>query len=96
MTFNKFSIYSAVSLTENKNNKDFEKVLKLIEQLNRFDDENSVKTYLRENFGIQNDVMQLAITSNTLISAQTGRKHYNVTIEYDKSVKSFNFNKGAY
>ena len=73
----------------------FEKVLKIIDKLKSFDEMKDARAYLNESFGIHSDINKLPIANNALISVKTGSKYFNITIEHDNKVKSFNYNKGV-
>lgn len=95
MDINQFSIYSKITKNETKAGDDLEKVNELVEALNSLDEMSSVKTYLKENWGIKDDIRNLAITKNILMNVTTGKKYFNVTLMRENLVESYNFNKGV-
>ena len=94
MDINQFSIYTAITRDEVKEEDDVKKVNELVQKLNELEDMYAVKTYLKDNWGIRDDISNFAITKNVLISTVNGAKYYNVSVKSEKEFKSFNFNKG--
>lgn len=91
MDINAFTIYSVLSTNEKKSEDDLIKILALTKKLPEFNKADAVKIWLKENWGIRSDVNNLAVSPNVVLSAKTGDKYFNVTIKYENSVKSFNY-----
>lgn len=54
MSFNKYSVYSAISSAEEKNDDEFKKILKIVEKLYTFKDSAKVHSYLKEELNLEN------------------------------------------
>lgn len=91
MDINSFTIYSVVSTNETKSEEDMIKILALTKKLPEFNQASTVKLWLKENWGINNDVDNLAVSQNVLLSAKTGSKYFNVTVKYENKVDSYNY-----
>ena len=94
MEINNFTTYSCISETENKKNDENDIVNKFIEDLYNINYENEAKEYIHNLWGIKDDVQNFAISSNVHISTCSMYTYYNITVESENSVKSFNFKKG--
>lgn len=55
MDINQYSIYSAVSKNENKNQDDLAKASEITAMLHKFDNAENAKEWLKENFRISGD-----------------------------------------
>lgn len=91
MDLNNFTIYSVLSTNEKKSEEDLIKVLALTKKLPEFNDAETVKLWLKQNWGIKNDIKEFAVSPKVLLSAKTGSKYFNVTVKYENSVQSFNY-----
>lgn len=93
MTFNKYSVYSAVSATESSGKNDLTKTLRQLEKLKRFNNAEEVKNWLKENWQIENEVSNFNVAKNISITTTTGNKYFNVTVKEEKKIKTYNFTK---
>ena len=93
MTFNQYSVYSIVSTTENNDQSDILKVLALLDQVKNLENINEAKDWLKTNWNIRDDIQNFPLTKDVKLSAQTGKKYFNITIEQKNQIESFNFNK---
>lgn len=93
MEFNKYQYYAPNS----NSNEESEVFLEKLKLLKTFKTEKEVRAYLKDNWGIKDDIENFGICSNIRISAGVGKKYYNVTFEYthdgNVDIKSFNYIK---
>ena len=96
MELNHFQFYS-INSNLNSKKEDVELILKKLNELKVLKSEEEVKSFLKSNYGIKDDIENFNISSNIKISAGLGKKYYNVTYEYShdgiSDIKSFNYTK---
>ncbi len=94
MEFNQYQFYTR-DTELNKN--ETETTLEKLKQLKSFKTEKDVREFLKDEWGIKDDIENFCISSNIRISAGVGKKYYNVTFEYshdgEVDIKSFNYRK---
>lgn len=93
MEMNQFNLYSVIVKTEKKEQDNASKTIETINKLESFNAMSDVKKWLQEAFGIKDDILNFGISADTRISVNTGQKYFNVTVEYQNEVKSYNYNK---
>ena len=91
MAFNQYSVYSIVSTTENNDSSDILKILNVLEQVEKLQNANDAKEWVKTNWNLRDDIQNLPLAKDIKLSTRTGKKYFNITIEQDKQVKSYNF-----
>lgn len=91
MAFNQYSMYSIVSTTENNNSSDILKILNVLEQVEKLQNANDAKEWIKTNWNLRDDIQNLPLAKDIKLSTRTGKNYFNITIEQDKQVKSYNF-----
>ena len=91
MAFNQYSIYSIVSTTENVDSNDVLKILNLLEQVEKLKNIEDAKEWLKTNWNLRDDIQNLPLAKDVKLSTRTGKNYFNITIEQNKQVKSYNF-----
>ena len=91
MAFNQYSVYSIVSTTENNDSSDILKILNVLKQVEKFQNANDAKEWVKTNWNLRDDIQNLPLAKDIKLSTRTGKNYFNITIEQDKQVKSYNF-----
>lgn len=91
MAFNQYSVYSIVSTTENNDSSDILKILNVLEQVEKLQNANDAKEWVKTNWNLRDDIQNLPLAKDIKLSTRTGKNYFNITIEQDKQVKSYNF-----
>ena len=91
MAFNQYSAYSIVSTTENNDSSDILKILNVLEQVEKLQNANDAKEWVKTNWNLRDDIQNLPLAKDIKLSTRTGKNYFNITIEQDKQVKSYNF-----
>lgn len=91
MAFNQYSVYSVVSTTENNDSSDILKILNVLEQVEKLQNANDAKEWVKTNWNLRDDIQNLPLAKDIKLSTRTGKNYFNITIEQDKQVKSYNF-----
>ena len=91
MDINQFSIYSAISKNENKNQDDMTKAAEISEMLLKFDNAENAKEWLKENFRISGDTQNLPIAYGVSITTKSNKTSFNVIVQQKNKIKTFNY-----
>ena len=91
MAFNQYSVYSIVSTTENNDSSNILKILNVLEQVEKLQNANDAKEWVKTNWNLRDDIQNLPLAKDIKLSTRTGKNYFNITIEQDKQVKSYNF-----
>lgn len=91
MAFNQYSVYSIVSTTENNDSSDILKILNVLKQVEKLQNANDAKEWVKTNWNLRDDIQNLPLAKDIKLSTRTGKNYFNITIEQDKQVKSYNF-----
>lgn len=91
MDINQFSIYSAISKNENKNQDDLAKASEITAMLHKFDNAENAKEWLKENFRISGDIKNMPIAYGVSISTKSNKTSFNVIVQQKNKIKTFNF-----
>ena len=54
-------------------------------------DANDAKEWVKTNWNLRDDIQNLPLAKDIKLSTRTGKNYFNITIEQDKQVKSYNF-----
>lgn len=82
MQYNKYSAYSIVSDTEQKNQQDLQKTLNLIETLSFFNNHHDTKEFLKNTYKLNEDIQNFPLSSNGILSIVENKNKYTVKITY--------------
>ena len=52
---------------------------------------NDAKEWVKTNWNLRDDIQNLPLEKDIKLSTRTGKNYFNITIEQDKQVKSYNF-----
>ena len=91
MDINQYSIYSAVSKNENKNQDDLAKASEITAMLHKFDNAQNAKEWLKENFRISGDTKNLPIAYGVCITTKSNKTSFNVIVQQNNKIKTFNY-----
>lgn len=91
MAFNQYSVYSIVSTTENNDSSDILKILNVLKQVEKLQNANDAKEWVKTNWNLRDDIQNLPLAKDIKLSTRTGKNYFNITIEQNKQVKSYNF-----
>ena len=91
MAFNQYSVYSIVSTTENNDSSNILKILNVLKQVEKLQNANDAKEWVKTNWNLRDDIQNLPLAKDIKLSTRTGKNYFNITIEQDKQVKSYNF-----
>lgn len=91
MAFNQYSVYSIVSTTENQDSSDILKILNVLKQVEKLQNANDAKEWVKTNWNLRDDIQNLPLAKDIKLSTRTGKNYFNITIEQNKQVKSYNF-----
>lgn len=91
MDINQYSIYSAVSKNENKNQDDMAKASEITAMLHRFDNAENAKEWLKENFRISGDTKNLPIAYGVSITTKSNKTSLNVIVQQKNKIMTFNY-----
>ena len=91
MAFNQSSVYSIVSTTENNDSSDILKILNVLKQVEKLQNANDAKEWVKTNWNLRDDIQNLPLAKDIKLSTRTGKNYFNITIEQNKQVKSYNF-----
>ena len=91
MAFNQYSVYSIVSTTENNDSSDILKILNVLKQVEKLQNANDAKEWVKTNWNLRDDIQNRPLAKDIKLSTRTGKNYFNITIEQDKQVKSYNF-----
>lgn len=93
MELNQFDLYSSISQSELKNLDDEKAILQKVEKLRFFDTASEVKDWLREMWGIKDDILNFSLAKNVSLSTASGDKYFNVTLQMENKIKTYNYTK---
>ena len=88
-----FEQYSSVVNDELKKNEELATYEQLADALYAAKNEQEVRDYLRANWGLRDNVLNFALTSEILISTVSEKNYLNISIQYKSLIKSYNYPK---
>lgn len=88
MKINKYTAYSVVSSTENKNQNELQKVLELMEALEVIKSPQKAKEYLKDTYGIKDAVQNYPISTVGLLYVNENDKKYSIRVAYKSEEES--------
>ena len=92
MDINSYSIYSKNVGTEKLNNRDFEKVARLIKQFDEIYDIEKAKSYLEETWDISSIVRNHPVGANCILNLKESQSGFEIRFEHDKENTIYFYN----
>lgn len=86
-----YSIYSKVGVYEQEDTELKKKVLQSLTLLRNFSNSTEAKEWLYLNWKLKSDISNFVIACDINISTKTTEKFFNITVQTDKQVKSYNY-----
>ena len=93
MDFNQYSAYSIISANEAIKKEDIAKVLNIFEDLRKFNTEREVRNWLKTNWNVEDGINHISISDYTTISLTNGQNYFNLTLQNENKVKTYNYLK---
>ena len=93
MDINSFNTYSMLSISEAKNNKDFENILNKIENLKNFTTISSAKEYLKTTWNIEGNTKSFFISNECFLNIKESENFYVIHFNCKKDNIMYYFNK---
>lgn len=93
MSFNQYSIYSVISVTEGHNTEDIQKVLSISENLKQIKTAEKAKEFIKSKFDINEPVSDYPIGNNATISISEDEKLYSINLVFSNENLTYTFVK---
>jgi len=97
MQFNKYSIYSLISQTENKNSGEIQNVFSLIDIISKIKSISKAKKFLKQKYQIKDPIKRFPIGANSFLEVIETTKKYTLRISYKDNDENecviFNYKK---
>ena len=93
MSFNKYSVYSVISVSAGHNAEDIQKILSVTDKLKQIKNISKVKEYIKSAFNIENCVQDYPIGDNAAITIKENEKIYSINLILDNKTLIYTFAK---
>ena len=93
MSFNKYSVYSVISVSEGHNADDVQKILSITDKLKQIKNISKAKEYIKSIFNLENCVQDYPIGDNASITIKENKKHYSINLIFNNQTLIYTFAK---
>ena len=93
MSFNKYSIYSVVSVAETQNADDIQNLLYIADALKEINSAQKAKEYIKSKFDIDKPVFNYPIQNNLTMSITENENSYAINLIFGNENMTYEFAK---
>jgi len=93
MSFNQYSVYSVISLTQGQNADDMQKILDITEKMKQLRSTRQAKEFVKTEFNITESISRFPIGNNAYITVRDTEKWYAINLQYDNQNLMYTFGK---